>query len=292
MKFKIVHTTEYEYGDVVPVCQNLLCLTPRNTPHQICSRHRLAMKPRPVLSRRRTDYFGNSVHYTSIDKNHRQLRIRSTSSVECLRFELPSIDASPPWESVCLVSPRQPTRMDLDDFQFVFPSPFAPYEPELAAYAKQSFTPGRPILDALQDLNQRVFDDFEYDPTATTIATPVREVFEMRRGVCQDLAHLLLSSLRPLGLAVRYVSGYLRTHPPEGQPRLVGADASHAWVAVHCGELGWIDLDPTNNVFPSDEHITLAWGRDYRDVCPVIGMYVGGGAHQLEVSVDVKPISD
>lgn len=290
MKYKIVHTTEYDYEDLVPVCQNLLCLTPRSTPTQLCTRHRLAMRPRPALTRRRTDYFGNSVHYTSIDQSHRKLRIRSTSSVECLPNQLPFPEASPCWESVCLRSPSRPTPTQLEDYQFVFPSHFAPHEAELAEYARQSLAPGRPILEALQDLNRRVFDDFEYDPSATTVATPVREVFEMRRGVCQDLAHLMLSALRPHGLAVRYVSGYLRTRPPEGQPRLVGADASHAWIAVHCGELGWIDLDPTNNVFPNDEHITLAWGRDFRDVCPVIGMYVGGGAHQLRVSVDVAPI--
>jgi transglutaminase-like putative cysteine protease len=158
---------------------------------------------------------------------------------------------------------------------------------ELGDYGRQSFTPDRPIVEALRDLTHRIHSDFSYDPAATTVKTPIAEAFKQRRGVCQDLAHVMLGCLRPLGIAARYVSGYLRTHKREGQPKLVGADASHAWVSVYCGESGWIDADPTNDLLPSMEHITVAWGRDFGDVCPVAGMFVGGGSHRLTVAVNV-----
>lgn len=291
MKYKITHTTKYEYGDVVPVCQNVLYLTPRNTPTQNCLRHRLVIHPHPTATHRCIDYFGNTVHYTTVDKGHRQLQIRATSTVECEARQLPALDSTAAWESARVLPQAKPTADELSRFQFVFPSPHIPFLNDLGEYARQSFTAGRPVLEALADFNARVYHDFEYDPTATNVATPISEVFAMRRGVCQDLAHLMLGALRTLGLASRYVSGYLHTHPPEGKPRLVGADASHAWLAVYCGELGWVDVDPTNNLFPGEEHICLAWGRDFRDVCPVAGMYVGGGAQVLSVSVDVAEVA-
>ncbi len=290
MKYKVSHTTKYEYAETAPFCQNVIFLTPRNTSYQTCLRHRLSLRPQPVASHRRTDYFGNTVTVLSIDKAHRMLQITAKSTVDVNAPPLAPPATSPPWESVLPATwPQQKTAESLANYQFAFRSPHVPFHDFLADYARASFAPQRPILEALADLNGRIFADFTYDPKATNVSTPIKEVFQIRRGVCQDLAHLMLGGLRPLGLAARYVSGYLRTRPPQEQPRLTGADASHAWVSVYCGALGWIDVDPTNNVFPSTEHITIAWGRDYGDVCPVSGMVIGGGAHRLGVAVVVEP---
>ncbi len=292
MKFKISHTTKYEYSDTVPFCQNVVYLQPRDTSHQRCSRFRLTVHPQPATNQRRADYFGNTATFFSIDKGHRLLNITATSSVDLDPHQLPDMTDTATWESVRDALHLDRTAEGLARYQFAFRSPHVPFHAELADYARQSFTSDRPILEALADLNHRMHGQFTYDPRATNISTPIMEVFETRRGVCQDLAHLMLGCLRPLGLPARYVSGYLRTHPPEGQPRLMGADASHAWVSVFCGEHGWIDVDPTNDVFPSLEHITVAWGRDYSDVCPVAGMFIGGGNHTLSVAVDVAPVDN
>jgi transglutaminase-like putative cysteine protease len=179
----------------------------------------------------------------------------------------------------------------VDVYQFTFDSPLVKASADLAAYAAESFTPRRPIVAAVLDLSRRIHADFLFDPTATTVSTPLPEVLALRRGVCQDFAHLATGCLRSLGLAARYVSGYLLTLPPPGKPRLTGSDASHAWVAIHTGNGGWFDFDPTNDLVPSLEHITLSWGRDYSDVCPIKGVFVGGGQHGLSVHVDVAPVS-
>ncbi len=176
-----------------------------------------------------------------------------------------------------------------DAYSFVFDSPYVPRDEALADYAAPSFPPGRPLLAAVFDLTTRIHREFRYDPRATTVATPMRKVLARRAGVCQDFAHLQLGCLRALGLAARYVSGYLVTEPPPGKARLVGADASHAWLSVFCPAWGWIDCDPTNDQVPGDRHVTLAWGRDYDDVCPVRGIVLGGGRSTLKVSVDVVP---
>jgi transglutaminase-like putative cysteine protease len=177
----------------------------------------------------------------------------------------------------------------LEPLQFAFGSPYIALDREARDYALPSFTAGRPILEAAMDLTSRIFEDFEYQGGVSDVSTPVRQVLKMRKGVCQDFAHLEIACLRSIGLAARYVSGYLLTHPPPGQRKLVGSDASHAWLAVWAGELGWIDLDPTNNAMPDSEHITVAWGRDYGDVSPMNGFIIGGGAHTVTVGVDVAP---
>jgi transglutaminase-like putative cysteine protease len=174
--------------------------------------------------------------------------------------------------------------------EFAFDSPYSIGNEDVLHYARQSFEPGRPILAAATDLTARIFRDFEYRGGVSDVSTPVRDVFAMRKGVCQDFAHLELACLRSLGLAARYVSGYLLTHPPEGKEKLVGSDASHAWLSVWAGNAGWTDLDPTNNLIPGIEHITVAWGRDYGDVSPINGFIVGGGSHQVAVAVDVRPV--
>jgi transglutaminase-like putative cysteine protease len=195
--------------------------------------------------------------------------------------------ASPSAETVRAAVRRPTTRDLLDACAMVFDSPHVAASERLAAYARPSFAPGRPVLEAARELVHRIHADFTYDPHATTIATPLVEVLERRRGVCQDFAHLAIGCLRSLRLPARYVSGYLLTHPPPGQPKLVGADASHAWFAVFVPGAGWFDFDPTNDLVPADEHVSVAVGRDYDDVTPLRGVIQGGGAHEVTVQVDV-----
>ena len=273
------------------MCQNVVHLTPRNHRRQRCTYHRLVIRPTPTSVNRRRDYFGNPVTDVAIHEAHRRLRVTAIDKIEVLPAGLPDPVESPAWEIVRDTMPSANSPSDLDAYEFCFDSLFVNRAAELADYARESFLPGRPILDAGRDLNRRIHDDFTYDPQATDIQTPWQQVFQLRRGVCQDLAHVAIGCLRSLGLAARYVSGYLRTIPPEGKPRLVGADASHAWLSLYCGPLDWIDFDPTNNQLPTDEHITVAWGRDYSDVAPIRGMFVGGGQHRITVSVDVLPIA-
>jgi transglutaminase-like putative cysteine protease len=202
----------------------------------------------------------------------------------------PPPQACIPWEEAARLLRDDHSAAGLEAYQFRFESPRIRARREFAAYARQSFTQRRPLSEALLDLTARIHNDFRFDAKATTGRTPVEEVFRRRRGVCQDFAHIQIACLRSLNLAARYVSGYLRTYPPPGQQRLVGADASHAWVSAYCPGSGWLDVDPTNNLVPSDGHVTLAWGRDYGDVSPLRGLILGGGAHRLKVSVDMEPL--
>ncbi|MFZ0742963.1 MAG: transglutaminase family protein [Terracidiphilus sp.] len=199
---------------------------------------------------------------------------------------------SPAWEEVVRTLPADRGPEALDAFQFRFESPRIRLQPEFQKYAQKSFTPGRPLVEGLLDLTSRIHRDFRFDARVTTVRTTVEEVFRKKRGVCQDFAHFQIACLRSLGLSARYVSGYLRTYPPPGQPRMVGADASHAWVSAYCPGIGWIDVDPTNDVVPSTGHVTIAWGRDFGDVSPLHGLILGGGAHTLKVAVDLETIED
>lgn len=288
--YKITHATTYVYGETVPVCHNEVHLTPRETEWQTCRQFRLSIRPHSDAVGKRIDYFGNQLHYFSIQEGHRRLKVTSISRVDVKSHELPSAEKSPPWESVLDGMQRPVDPLRLEAIQFVLDSPSVIRSVQLRDYTQPSFAPGRPILQAVADLTARIHADFKYDPRATTVNTPLEEVLELRRGVCQDFAHLQIGCLRSLGLPARYISGYLRTISPPGQPRLVGADASHAWLSVFSGESGWVDVDPTNNCFVNLDHITVAWGRDYTDVCPIKGVFVGGGAHAMDVSVDVEPI--
>lgn len=290
MKYQITHTTTYAYGETVPLCQNFVHLTPRKVPGQRCLQHRLLVRPTPSTSIWRRDYFGNPVTVFSLTRGHRRLLVRAVSKLEVQPSVVPDLARSPSWEAVRDGLPLDRSRRGLGVYQFLFDSPHVARSTELADYARPCFPPGRPLLAAVLDLTAQIHADFHFDPQATTIDTPVSEVLRHRRGVCQDLAHLQIGCLRSLGLAARYVSGYLRTYPPAGQPRLVGVDASHAWLAVFCGPLDWVAVDPTNNVVPSDEHMTIAWGRDYSDVCPIQGMFVGGGRHAMTTAVEVLPL--
>jgi transglutaminase-like putative cysteine protease len=233
------------------------------------------------------EYFHTNTQLYGVLDDHNRFKIGEAVTAP---WNAPPPETTPPWEAV-----RDRLRADrsattLDAYQFVFESPHVAFDDAVLDFVTPAFTADRPILDAVRELTGRIHREFRYDQTATTVATPVAEVLRTRRGVCQDFAHLEIACLRALGLAARYVSGYILTVPPPGTPRLVGADASHAWLAVWVGDAGWVDVDPTNDQLPSDQHITAAWGRDYADVSPLRGVVLGGGAHRVSVAVDVTPL--
>lgn len=292
MKYRVTHTTKYAYSEPVPVCHNEVCLTPRDDVWQKCGSHHLLIEPKPADMNSRVDYFGNRLNSFSMLEAHRGLTISATTEIEVRENALPNAAATSPWEAVRDLLPAVRSAVGLANFQYVFDSPRVKSSSSLRDYASISFNAKRPILEAVLDLTARIYREFEYAPKTTTVNTSIDEVLANRKGVCQDFAHVEIACLRSLGLAARYVSGYLRTIPPPGKPRMVGADASHAWIAVYCGDAGWIDVDPTNNVLSNTDHITLAWGRDYDDVCPVRGVLVGGGQHTMNVSVDVEPTGE
>lgn len=290
MNYRITHTTAYRYSEPASLSQNELYLSPRATDCQRIEESRVTISPEPQYLQTRSDYFGNRVQIFMVQHPHDALEIETISHVITSTPILPDPGATPPWESVAdqLVAHRETS--DLDAYQFIFASPLITIPPGVREYALSSFAPGTPILAGAVDLMGRIFTEFKYDKAATTIDTSVADVLAHRKGVCQDFAHFFISCLRSLGLAARYVSGYLETQPPPGKPKLIGADASHAWVALYLPDAGWIDLDPTNNLMPGERHITLAWGRDYGDVTPVKGVVMGGGVHTLSVMVDVAVI--
>jgi transglutaminase-like putative cysteine protease len=282
LSYDIVHTTRYRYSDLVSVSHHVARLTPRTLPQQTCVAHDIAIEPAPANRITHTDYFGNTVAFFGMQGPHRELTVSARSRVRMAVREVPESDDTPAWEAAA-----NRAHLPLEAVECLFDSPSIRTSPELAAYASPSFTPGRSLVAAVADLTRRIFEDFTFDPRATTITTPLSEVFALKRGVCQDFARLEIGCLRSMGLAAHYVSGYLETLPPPGTPRRIGADASHAWLAVYCPGRGWIDVDPTNNLFPTTSHVTLAWGRDYVDVSPIRGVILGGGDHALHVSVDV-----
>ena len=290
MMYDIRHRTTFTYEDVVSVSHHVLHLSPRRHPRQRALETAMLIDPSPAVDSQGSDYFGNPVHYLTVQEPHDQLVVEARSRIDVQPLPA-SIDlgASERW-----VETRESLAAAADDtmlqaFQFVFDSPYSVADEDVRDYALQSFVGDRPVLEAAMDLTSRIYGEFEYRGGVSDVSTPVRDVFGMRKGVCQDFAHLEIACLRSLGLAARYVSGYLRTRPPEGKEKLVGADASHAWLSVWCGSNGWVDFDPTNNVIPDVEHITIGWGRDYGDVSPINGFIVGGGAHQVAVAVDVNP---
>ena len=291
VSYRVEHITHYEYTAPVTLSQQLLHLTPRNLPWQQCETHALKIDPQAAEYIERRDFFGNRIAQFAVRTAHRELVVLADSVVHLgPRWESLDIEGSPSWESV-RDRLRDVTQAPLlDPGQFLFESPNVAISVELAGYAAASFPAGRALLAGTRDLMGRIHADFEFDAHATTVATPLSEVIAHRRGVCQDFAHLMIGCLRMLGLPARYVSGYLLTRPPPGMPRLVGADASHAWVSVFCPESGWVDFDPTNNLLPDLEHITVAWGRDFSDVTPMRGVILGGGTQELDVSVTVTPL--
>ena len=263
---------------------------PRGLPNQELRDIAMSIDPLPDTIAARRDYFGNDVLFFALGEPHARLAIKATSEVERFGSPPPRPDASPPWEKVAAAVRREIGGAWLEALEFVFPSPFAPVSPELADYASASFPAARPLVAGYADLCSRIHREFTYDPEATSLSTPVHEVLRDRRGVCQDFAHLAIACLRSLGLPARYVSGYVRTRRADAsrdERAMLGSDASHAWVSIWCPENGWVDFDPTNDVVPSDRHVTVAFGRDYDDVSPVKGVTVGGGAQTMTVRVEL-----
>jgi transglutaminase-like putative cysteine protease len=297
-RYDVRHTTTYTYSESVPVCHNEIHLVPRKQPRQRLLAIDLQVDPQPAQVATHADYFGNNTGIFSIDEPHDRLTVTAQSRVEVdpprdwRSFELL------PWESLRDRLARDTDAATLEAREFSFDSPLVRGSPHLAAWTAESFTPARPWAEAVVDLTRRIHREFAYDPTATTTSTPVEEVFALRRGVCQDFAHLQIACLRSLGLAARYVSGYLsnerRVEGTVGEGAndagMVGADASHAWVACWGGEDGWLDVDPTNDCTAGTLHVTVAWGRDYADVSPIKGVCVGGGSHAIQVAVHVSRI--
>jgi transglutaminase-like putative cysteine protease len=290
VNYHITHRTLYEYTAPVSVSHHVARLEPLVTATQSRESFSLQIFPAPALRKARTDYFGNQLCFFAIQEIHSRLEIITSSHVS-VRVEKPvRNESAAPWESVAEMF-RDPVSPEVvEPYQFVFDSPQVRASLALSDYACESFAEGTPLIAGARSLTQRIFKDFKFDPKATTVATPLEEVWETRRGVCQDFAHLGIACLRSLGLPARYVSGYLRTRSPEGTPRLVGADASHAWFAIFSPGTGWVDFDPTNNLQPAGEHITVAYGRDFGDVSPVAGILTGGGRHIVKVAVDVEQV--
>jgi transglutaminase-like putative cysteine protease len=287
MKFHIVHTTRYTYSQPVSLCHNETHLRPRVFELQDCLDARIDIAPLPARSDERADYFGNPVTYFSVQEPHGQLTVTATSTVRRRAAVFLDADGSLAWDHVAAHLRTAGSAATLAAREYVLDSPLVAAGPDLAAFAVPSFAPGRPLRSAVHDLNRRIHREFLYDPSFTTVSTPLADVLQQRRGVCQDFAHLAIGCLRSLGLPARYVSGYLQSTPPPGQERLRGADASHAWFAVYDPDAGWVDFDPTNDQIVGDRHVTTAWGRDYADVTPLKGVVFGGGAHSLEVAVEI-----
>jgi len=290
-RYRVVHETHYKYQSPVSLSQQYLHLTPRSFAYQETESHVIWFDPTVSDSRNGVDYFGNRTRHVSLTLPHDSLLVHAESTVALRpRHSLTQIAGTLPWESVRDMMGKEKNPATLEGCRYLYASPHVPLFPALEAYARPSFAPGRAQLDAVLELTNRICDDFEFDNSATDISTPLEQVLRGRRGVCQDFAQLMIGCLRSLGLPARYVSGYILTHPPAGKPRLVGADASHAWVSVFCPALGWVDFDPTNRCLVQDEHITLGWGRDFSDVTPMRGIVLGGGPQELIVQVTVTPL--
>lgn len=293
MRYRVRHITEYSYGAPVSLCYNMAHLLPRDTRNQRCLNQKVQINPPPVYQNDGEDYFGNQTFYFSIQEAHKKLVIDVTTD-----FEISPLDVLQ-WQTQSTLTCGQ-LRAQLDNpntpelrmaKEYLLDSPQIRCSEDLKAYAQSTFADDKPVLQAALAFTHKIFSEFKFDPTTTTVATPLEQVLKQRSGVCQDFAHLAIGCLRSVGIPARYMSGYLETLPPPGQEKLVGADASHAWFAVLIPELGWVEFDPTNDLMPSDQHIVTAWGRDYADVTPLQGViFEGGGSQQLAVSVDVRRV--
>ena len=292
MKYRVTHNTKYNYSENVSLCHNVAHLLPRTTPQQTCHISELKISPLPVNVNEWSDLFGNRQASFSIQVPHNELIVTAISEVEVVSAGSLLNDAFPTsWEQAVEYLHNATESECIDAHMYLFESDFIEFSDEIIDYSSKSFTPGRALLEAVEDIMHRIYKDFDYVPGFSSIATPLAEVLKHRKGVCQDFAHLAIACLRMQGLAARYVSGYLETIPPVGKKRLVGADASHAWFSVLVPHQGWVDFDPTNARIPAEQHITAAWGRDYADVAPLKGVIFGGGEeNELDVSVDVERI--
>ena len=290
MIYALRHRTTYKYGSQVTFARCVLRLTPMSSAHQTVLESSVRVTPAPKFTQQRTGPFGEQTLTVIIDQPHKALIIEAVARVAAHAWPVDASDGSPAWESIRAASFATPMLGPDGPASFLFPTARTPLLRQITDYARISFTQGRPIMEATAELMRRMHADFTYDAKATEVSTPAAEAFDKRRGVCQDFAHIMISGLRGLGLPAAYVSGYLRTIPPPGEARLEGADATHAWVSVWCGEdRGWIGFDPTNAIYAQNDHIVLATGRDYSDVAPIDGIILAPGGQKLKVEVDVVP---
>lgn len=292
MIYDVRQTTTCTYASAVAHAHHVLRLTPVNRPGQRVQVSSLQIEPEPEHWRDGRDFFGNKLTWIALDDAHDTLTVKVSARIAVDPFVVPEAQTAPAWEAVqeevfasTDIGPMAPGH-------FLFPSRMVSLDPEIRDYVRISFPPGRSILEAATELTRRIHNDMTYDSGATTVTTTPPMSFALRRGVCQDFAHIMISGLRGIGLPAAYVSGYLRTTRPVGEAQLQGADAMHAWVLVWCGEgIGWAGFDPTNDMIASDEHIVLAIGRDYTDVAPIDGVIVISGGQRIDVAVNVAPVS-
>jgi transglutaminase-like putative cysteine protease len=290
MFYNVSHRTTYRYSYPVSVGEHVACLKPRSFSRNRLIQSSLSIHPAPSTLTERVDYFGNILSFFTVEEPHKELIVEAKSQVNVDKEPFALESPSRPWEESARPLAGDHSDEGLAAYQFQFASPRVRLNQEFAAYALESFKTGRPMRESLIELTARIYADFRFDSKVTNVRTQPEEVFRKRQGVCQDFAHVEIACLRSINLAARYVSGYLRTHPPPGKPRMLGADASHAWISVYSRDEGWLDMDPTNNVAPTDGHVTLAWGRDYGDVSPLRGLILGGGGNTLRVEVDIEPL--
>jgi len=294
MRFRVRHITRYKYASRVSHCYNLANVIPRDTDRQRCLKNRITVSPQPAITHKRSDYFGNKAYHFEIQKPHTELVITADSEIQINdRDHELDLDLGISYLQAQQYLDTSNTRATVDAREFMLNSPMIENGEELAEYARPSFAADRSLKSCVNDLTARIFTEFAYDPSFSTIATPLADVLAHKRGVCQDFAHLQIGCLRSMGIPAKYVSGYIETLPKPGEEKLVGADATHAWIAYFSPEEGWVEFDPTNNALAGSQHIVTAFGRDYIDVTPVKGVIFGGGASPiLEVSVDVARLPE
>ncbi|HSZ26179.1 MAG TPA: transglutaminase family protein [Cytophagaceae bacterium] len=292
MKYKIIHTTEYSYQESVNLCHNRLCLQPVERPNQKCIFSDIRITPKPDVVSFRKDFFGNNILFFSIYKEHSSLKIVSESivSMENLLFMNMAVNSFLPWKEVQRKISEFPELAE-EVTQYTVPSTFIPYSDVIKSFANDCFPEDATLWMVCNDLMQKIYTTIKFTPGYTTINTPVETVIKAKKGVCQDIAHLMIACMRNMGLPARYVSGYIETMAPPGKEKLIGTDASHAWVSVYFPEIGWVEFDPTNCLLPSHHHIVIGYGRDYQDVAPIKGIIFSSGEQKLKVEVDVQRIN-
>ncbi|MEM6364236.1 MAG: transglutaminase family protein [Planctomycetota bacterium] len=288
--YHVVHETVYDYGEPVPICQNELRMRPRSSAMLNCKACEISISPKPETLLSYVDYFGNEVDSFAIESPHRQLKVRVASDIGVYSRDDTELGSGPRWRDVADAIAAGGDGEDWTAAEFVHASRRIGLDDQYVSFARDIFADEADLIIATEALTKRIHQTFAYDPTATGVDTSTEDAFEIRAGVCQDFSHVQIACLRSIGIPARYVSGYLRTIPPPGKPRLVGADQSHAWISVYAGrELGWIDYDPTNACRTASDHIPVCLGRDYDDISPMRGIVIGGGDTVLKVSVDVIP---
>jgi transglutaminase-like putative cysteine protease len=290
MQYLLSHRTHYDYASSVDSAHHIAHLRARGFPGQKVHSISIATHPEPALAVQHVDHFGNHIDIYRIDKPHTRFDIEVRAAIEVRFPDPPPAAETPPWEEIRAALCNGGFPQSIEASEFVHDSPLLPFDPALRDYGAASFPAGRPILEAARELASRIKQDFEYHPGATDISTPLADVFAGKEGVCQDFAHVMIAALRAHGLAAGYVSGYIRTVHSEEEIALRGSDASHAWVAVWCGAgIGWVHLDPTNDLIAREDHVAVAWGRDFSDVSPLRGVILGGDTHSYGVAVTLVP---